>query len=71
MKLHRIEVTNINSLYGDQVVDLDGALAGASLFLIQGPTGSGKSTLMDAISLALFGTTPRLMAIKAANSFRV
>ena len=54
MKLHRIEVTNINSLYGDQVVDLDGALAGASLFLIQGPTGSGKSTLMDAISLALF-----------------
>ena len=68
MKLHRIEVTNINSLYGDQVVDLDGALAGASLFLIQGPTGSGKSTLMDAISLALFGTTPRLMAIKAAKA---
>lgn len=60
MKLHRIETHNLNSLYGDNHVDLDGDLRGASLFLIQGPTGAGKSTLMDAISLALFGTTPRL-----------
>ncbi len=60
MKLHRIEVHNMNSLYGQQVVDLDADLAGAPLFLIMGPTGAGKSTLMDAISLALFGTTPRL-----------
>jgi exonuclease SbcC len=68
MKLHRIEVTNLNSLYGDQTVDLDGALGGASLFLIQGPTGSGKSTLMDAISLALFGTTPRLMGVRSSKT---
>ena len=60
MKLHRIELTNLNSLYGTHVVDLDNDLHGASLFLIQGPTGAGKSTLMDAVSLALFGTTPRL-----------
>lgn len=60
MKLHRIQVTNLNSLYGEHSVDLDKDLQGASLFLIQGPTGSGKSTLMDAVSLALFGTTPRL-----------
>ena len=60
MKLHRIRVTNLNSLYGEQLLDLDADLHGASLFLIQGPTGSGKSTLMDAVSLALFGTTPRL-----------
>ncbi len=60
MKLHRITATNLNSLYDEQTVDLDKDLAGASLFLIQGPTGSGKSTLMDAVSLALFGTTPRL-----------
>lgn len=62
MKIHRIEVTNLNSLYGTQAVDLDEDLAGASLFLIQGPTGSGKSTLMDAVSLALFGGTPRTHA---------
>jgi exonuclease SbcC len=60
MKLHVIEVSNLNSLYDDHAVDLDAQLGGASLFLIQGPTGAGKSTLMDAVSLALFGTTPRL-----------
>ncbi|NOY91257.1 MAG: AAA family ATPase [Deltaproteobacteria bacterium] len=60
MKLHRIDTLNLNSLYGEQSVDLDTTLDGASLFLIHGPTGSGKSTLMDAVSLALFGETPRL-----------
>lgn len=62
MKLHSIEAVNLNSLYGPHPVDLDDTLSGASLFLIHGPTGSGKSTLMDAVSLALFGTTPRLTA---------
>lgn len=64
MKLHRIAVTNLNSLYGEQTVDLDRDLEGAGLFLIQGPTGAGKSTLMDAVSLALFGVTPRLTGAK-------
>lgn len=60
MKLHKIKATNVNSLYGEQTLDLDVDLNGAPLFLIQGPTGAGKSTLMDTISLALFGTTPRM-----------
>ena len=60
MKILRIEVTNLNSLYDTHVVDLERALGGASLFLIHGPMGTGKSTLMDAVSLALFGKTPRL-----------
>ncbi len=60
MKLLRIQVKNLNSLYGEHVVDLERDLGGAPLFLIVGPTGSGKSTLMDAVSLALFGQTPRL-----------
>lgn len=60
MRLHRIHCLNIASLYGDQSVDLDQQLGGATLFLIHGPTGSGKSSLMDAVSLALFGRTPRL-----------
>lgn len=68
MKIHRIETVNLNSLYDTQVVDLDVTLGGASLFLIYGPTGSGKSTLMDAVSLALFGVTPRLDAAKGNES---
>ncbi len=64
MKLLRIQVKNLNSLYGEHVVDLERDLGGAPLFLIMGPTGSGKSTLMDAVSLALFGQTPRLKVPK-------
>ena len=60
MKLHRIEVQNLNSLYGTQVLDLDTQLADAPMFLIHGRTGAGKSTLLDAVCLALFGQTPRL-----------
>ncbi len=60
MKLLRIGVENLNSLYGRHDVDLEGQFAGQPLFLITGPTGAGKSTLMDAVSLALFGQTPRL-----------
>ena len=67
MKLHRIEVENLNSLVGKQEVDLLARFERASLLVILGPTGAGKSTLMDAVCLALFGTTPRLLSIKAAN----
>ena len=51
MKLLRIELENLNSLYGPHQVDLAGELGGAPLFLIVGPTGSGKSSGS--------GTTPR------------
>ncbi len=60
MKLHRIAVRNLNSLVGDQELDLERDLGAPALFLIHGRTGAGKSTLLDAISLALFGRTPRL-----------
>ena len=60
MKLHGIEVRNLNSLYGDTKIDFHRDLQDAPIFLIVGPTGAGKSTLMDAVSLALFGQTPRL-----------
>jgi len=60
VKLHGIEVKNLNSLYGEYKIDFHRDLKDAQLFLIVGPTGSGKSTLMDAVCLALFGQTPRL-----------
>ncbi len=60
MKLHRIELQNLNSLYGEHRIDLDKDLGDAPLFMILGPTGAGKSTILDAICLALFGQTPRL-----------
>lgn len=61
MRLHRLEMENLNSLRGSTVIDFDqGPLGETPLFLIHGPTGAGKSTLMDAVSLALFAATARL-----------
>ncbi|MEM1349532.1 MAG: AAA family ATPase, partial [Myxococcota bacterium] len=60
MKLHRVELENLNSLYGTHALDFEDDLANAPLFCIVGPTGAGKSTILDAICLALFAQTPRL-----------
>ncbi|PJB41966.1 MAG: hypothetical protein CO108_12380 [Deltaproteobacteria bacterium CG_4_9_14_3_um_filter_63_12] len=67
MKLHRIELENLNSLYGSHSLDFEEDLGDAPLFLILGPTGSGKSTVLDAVCLALFGQTPRLELRKGQN----
>ena len=64
MKLLKIEIENLNSLYGHHSVDFEKDLLGSPLFLIMGSTGAGKSTLMDAMSLSLFGQTPRLIKSK-------
>lgn len=61
MKILRISVKNIASLVGLQTVDFtQEPLRSAGLFGISGPTGSGKSSLLDAVCLALFDATPRL-----------
>lgn len=60
MKFKRLEIQNIASVR-HAVIDFDKEpIAGAQLFLINGPTGSGKSIILDAICLALFRTAPRL-----------
>ncbi|WP_373056758.1 AAA family ATPase [Zunongwangia sp. H14] len=61
MKILKIEFQNINSLKGTHLIDFTAApFTASSLFAITGPTGSGKSTILDVISLALFNQVPRL-----------
>ncbi|MGB8375865.1 MAG: AAA family ATPase [Salegentibacter sp.] len=61
MKILKIEFKNINSLRGNHVIDFSEApFTTNSLFAITGPTGSGKSTILDVISLALFNMVPRV-----------
>lgn len=60
MKILKISFKNLNSLKGEHCIDLEGGLLGeAGIFSITGPTGAGKSTILDAITLALFGKAAR------------
>jgi len=60
MKIQKIHIHNLNSLKGNHEVDLTAdPLANAGLFVITGPTGAGKSTILDAVTLALYGRAAR------------
>ena len=61
MKIKKLVLQNINSLYGKWEIDFDcEKFRQFGIFAITGKTGSGKSSILDAICLALYGTTPRL-----------
>ena len=61
MKLQKLTIHNIASIE-NAVIDFEAQpLADSEVFLITGKTGSGKSTILDAICLALFANTPRLV----------
>ncbi|VGO22539.1 AAA family ATPase [Pontiella sulfatireligans] len=61
MKILELRFKNLNSLYGEWCIDFTHPDFEANgLFAITGATGSGKTTILDALCLALYGQTPRL-----------
>ena len=69
MKILELRFKNLNSLYGEWVIDFthpDYVTDG--IFALTGPTGAGKSTVLDAICLALYGATPRLGKITKSSN---
>ncbi|QHC24166.1 AAA family ATPase [Streptomyces sp. GS7] len=57
MRLHRLTVTAFGPFGGAQTVDFD-RLARDGLFLLHGPTGAGKTSVLDAVCFALYGSVP-------------
>ena len=58
MRPLQLKLKGINSYREEQVIDFE-TLTSQGLFGIFGPTGSGKSTILDAMTLALYSKLPR------------
>ncbi|WP_058486850.1 AAA family ATPase [Defluviitalea phaphyphila] len=58
MRPRLLKIKGLNSFIEEQVIDFT-KLTERGLFGIFGPTGSGKSTILDAITLALYGEIAR------------
>ncbi len=69
MKILQVRFKNLNSLVGEWVIDLTHpAYTSDGIFAITGPTGAGKTTILDAICLALYGRTPRLNKVTKSGN---
>jgi DNA repair protein SbcC/Rad50 len=58
MRIHQVEMTGFESFRGTETVNFDD-FADSGIFLITGRTGAGKTSILDAITFALFGMIPR------------
>ena len=69
MRIEKVTFRNLNSLAGTWSIDFTNErYREDGIFAITGPTGAGKSTVLDAICLALYGQTPRLATISKSTN---
>ncbi|MDD2944171.1 MAG: AAA family ATPase, partial [bacterium] len=69
MRILHLRFKNLNSLVGEWEIDFSHpAFVADGIFAITGPTGAGKTTILDAICLALYGRTPRLNKVTKSGN---
>ena len=56
MRPIELKISAFGAYAKKQVINFDEGLAGSNLFLIHGPTGAGKTTILDSIIFALYGS---------------
>lgn len=59
MRPHKLTISGFLSYGGEEVIDFDSLSSAGGLFLIHGRTGAGKTSILDAISYALYGKLPK------------
>ena len=57
MRIHRLEIQAFGPFAGREIIDFD-QLGAQGLFLLNGSTGAGKTSILDAIAYALYGQVP-------------
>jgi exonuclease SbcC len=57
VRIHRLEISAFGPFAGTEEIDFD-RLSAHGLFLLNGPTGAGKTSVLDAICYALYGSVP-------------
>ncbi|RRS34480.1 MAG: hypothetical protein OI74_05275, partial [Gammaproteobacteria bacterium (ex Lamellibrachia satsuma)] len=69
MRILLVRFKNLNSLAGEWEIDLAyPVFSSDGIFAITGPTGAGKTTILDAVCLALYGRTPRLNKVTKSGN---
>ena len=69
MRILGVRFKNLNSLTGEWHIDFTHpAYTSDGIFAITGPTGAGKTTILDAVCLGLYGRTPRLDRVTKSSN---
>lgn len=68
MKILNLSFKNLNALKGNWHIDFSDQAFDDGIFAIVGKTGAGKTTILDAICLAIYGKTPRIDTISATQN---
>jgi exonuclease SbcC len=71
MKFQKLEIEGFGPFKSKQTIDFSNfAKQGQGLFLIEGKTGAGKSSILDAITYALYNFTARWESVKANDKHK-